>query len=50
MDSEERLAKAIQEVYNNLTIKQKLSKLDAKLGIGIGAAKERKRLLGVKNG
>jgi hypothetical protein len=33
-----------QEAYGKLTAKQKLEKLDAKLGVDIGATKERKRL------
>jgi len=33
-----------KEIHNSLTVAQKIEKLDKKLGKGIGAAKERKRL------
>lgn len=38
-------AEARNATYNTLTIQQKLDKLDAKLGIGIGAIRERTRLI-----
>jgi len=34
-----------QEGYDKLTLQQKIAKLDRKLGKGIGAMKERTRLL-----
>lgn len=37
-------AQARAEAYAELTTKQKLAKLDAQLGFGQGAAKQRKRL------
>jgi len=33
-----------QEAYNKLSIKGKIAKLDAKLGKGVGARKERTKL------
>ena len=38
-------AKARQEKYDKLTPQQRLDKLDRKLGKGVGAKKERARLL-----
>lgn len=37
-------ASARHEAYNKLTPKQRLDKLDAKLGKGVGAKKERAKL------
>ena len=37
-------AKERQEAYNKLTPKQKLDKLDKKLGEGVGAKKQRAKL------
>lgn len=43
---ERRVTEAVlrQETYDELTPKQKLAKLDARLGEGVGARKERVRL------
>lgn len=38
-------AKARKEEYDKLTPHQKLAKLDAKFGQGVGAAKQRAKLL-----
>jgi hypothetical protein len=40
-----REAETRQEAYNKLTTTQKIAKLDKKLGKGIGAKKERAKLL-----
>lgn len=37
-------AKARQDAYSKLTVQEKIAKLDAKLGVGVGAVKQRKRL------
>jgi len=37
-------AKERQEYYDNLTIQQKIDKLDAKLGVAVGAVRQRARL------
>ena len=37
-------AKERQEKYNNLSIKERIAKLDKKFGKGIGAKKERTKL------
>lgn len=44
---EQRQTEAItrQEKHDKLTVKQKFEKLDKRLGVGIGADKERARLL-----
>lgn len=34
-----------QEIYSKLTVKQKISKLDSRLGESVGAKKQRARLL-----
>jgi len=41
-------AKVRKEKYEALTPEEKVKKLDDKLGVGVGAAKERKRLEEVK--
>ena len=38
-----------QKTYDELTLAQKTEKLDRKLGVGVGAKKERAKLLEVKN-
>ena len=49
-------AETRQTIYDKLSIKQKIEKLDKKLGKGIGAKKERQKLItkskkgGEKNG
>lgn len=37
-------AKERQEYYDNLSIQEKIAKLDTKLGVGVGAVKQRARL------
>ena len=37
-------AKERQEYYDSLTIQQKIDKLDAKLGVAVGAVRQRARL------
>ena len=37
-------AEARQKVYDGLSTRQKIARIDARLGIGIGATKERQRL------
>jgi hypothetical protein len=42
-------AKERQEHYDSLTIEQKIEKLDAKLGKGLGAKKQRAQLVSMSN-
>lgn len=42
-------AQARQELYNELSIEEKIQRLDIKFGIGVGATKQRSRLQSLLN-
>lgn len=44
IEQKRKEAQERQEKYNNLSIKEKIAKLDKKFGKGIGAKKERAKL------